>query len=69
MRTLWKSCARAAAVVTEDNSLDSHAVVIGRKLNIPLVIGVENATTQIRDGDPLTINLDKGIIQAGLRSE
>jgi pyruvate kinase len=60
---------KAAAVVTEDNSLDSHAVVIGRKLNIPLVIGVENATTQIRDGDPLTINLDKGIIQAGLRSE
>ncbi|MCA1903575.1 MAG: pyruvate kinase, partial [Cyanobacteria bacterium KgW148] len=60
---------KAAVVVTEDDNLDSHAVVIGRKLNIPVMIGVKNATSQIREGDPLTVNLDKGTIYAGLRSD
>ncbi|MFN3361905.1 MAG: pyruvate kinase [Pseudanabaenaceae cyanobacterium] len=60
---------KAAAVVTEEDSLDSHAVIIGRKLNVPLLIGVKEATKQIRDGDPVTVNFDRGKVYAGLRAD
>jgi pyruvate kinase len=60
---------RAGAVITEDGSLDSHAAIIGRKLGVPVMIGVHNATGQIRDGEPLTINFRKGIIYSGSPSE
>jgi pyruvate kinase len=60
---------RAGAVITEDAGLDSHAVIIGRKLGIPVMVGVHNATAHIRDGEPLTINFRKGIVYSGSPSE
>lgn len=60
---------RAGAVITEEGGLDSHAVVIGRKLGVPVLVGVEKATKNIRDGEPLTINFSKGIVYSGTRSE
>jgi pyruvate kinase len=60
---------KAAAVITEESSLDSHAVVIGRRLGIPILVGVRNATGFIRDGEPLSINFSKGMIYSGSRSD
>jgi len=60
---------KASAVITEDSSLDSHAVVIGRRLGIPILIGVHNATGFIRDGEPLSVNFSKGMIYSGSRSD
>jgi len=60
---------RAGAVITEDAGLDSHAVIIGRKLGIPVMVGVQNATAQIRDGELLTINFRRGIVYSGSPSE
>ncbi|CAN1208942.1 pyruvate kinase [Tumidithrix helvetica PCC 7403] len=60
---------KAAAVVTEESSLESHAVVIGRKLGIPIIVGVKNATSNIRDGEPLSINFRKGLIYTGSKSD
>ncbi len=56
---------KASAVVTEEASLESHAVVIGRKLGIPIIVGVKDATTNIRDGERLTIDFRKGMIFSG----
>jgi pyruvate kinase len=60
---------KASAVITEEASLDSHAVVIGRRLGIPVLVGVKNATGFIRDGEPLSINFNKGMIYSGSRSD
>jgi pyruvate kinase len=60
---------RAGAVITEEGGIDSHAVVIGRKLGIPVMVGVDRATALIRDGEPLTINFSKGVVYSGTRSE
>jgi pyruvate kinase len=60
---------KASAVITEESSLDSHAVVIGRRLGIPILIGVHNATGFIRDGEPLSVNFSKGMIYSGSRSD
>ncbi len=56
---------KASAVVTEDPSLESHTVVIGRRLGIPVIIGVKNATSNIRDGEPLTVDFQKGHVSSG----
>jgi pyruvate kinase len=56
---------KAAAVITEDGSLDSHAVVIGRRLGVPVMVGVNRATTSIRDGQPLSVNFSRGVIYSG----
>ncbi len=56
---------KASAVITEEASLESHAVVIGRKLGIPILVGIQDATTKIRDGEPLTIDFSKGLLFSG----
>ncbi len=56
---------KAGAIITENPSLDSHAVVIGRKLGIPVLVGVKDATRKIRDGEPLTVDLQKGLVYSG----
>ncbi|MEI6428459.1 MAG: pyruvate kinase [Pseudanabaena sp. ELA607] len=56
---------KASAVITEDSSLDSHAVIIGRRLGIPVMVGVSHATTSIRDGQPLSVNFSRGVIYSG----
>lgn len=56
---------KAAGVITEDESLTSHAAVIGLRLGIPVIVGVKNATQIIRDGTLLTLDMPRGIIYAG----
>ena len=58
---------KASAVITEEANLDSHAVIIGRRLGIPVIVGVKNATSNIRDGEPLTVDLRKGHVSSGSR--
>ncbi|MDY6937408.1 MAG: pyruvate kinase [Cyanobacteriota bacterium] len=56
---------KAAGVIAEDDSLKSHAAVIGLRLGIPVIIGVQNATQLIRDGAILTLDLERGLIYSG----
>jgi len=41
---------KASGIVTEEESLTSHAAVIGLRLGIPVIVGVKQATKVIRDG-------------------
>lgn len=59
---------KASAIITEDSSLDSHAVVIGRRLGIPVLIGVKDVTQNVRDGEPLSVDLRKGLVFSGSAS-
>ncbi|AFY70441.1 pyruvate kinase [Thalassoporum mexicanum PCC 7367] len=56
---------KAAAIITEEPSLDSHAVVIGRRLGIPVLAGVSDATIKVRDGETLTVDFPRGIVRSG----
>lgn len=53
---------KAAAVITEEGGITSHAAVICRELKIPCVIGTAIATRVLRTGDLVKINAEKGII-------
>ncbi len=56
---------KASGIITEDDSLTSHAAVIGLKLGVPVIVGVKNATEVIRDGAILTLDTQRGIIYSG----
>lgn len=56
---------KAGGIITEDDSLTSHAAVIGLRLGVPVIVGVKKATQIIRDGAILTLDMQRGLIYSG----
>ena len=56
---------RAGGIITEDDDLTGHAVIIGLRLGIPVIVGVKNATEIIRDGTILTLDARRGLVYSG----
>ncbi|OUL27932.1 pyruvate kinase [Nostoc sp. RF31YmG] len=56
---------KAAGIITEEESLTSHAAVIGLRLGVPVIVGVKKATQVIRDGTILTLDMQRGLIYSG----
>jgi phosphohistidine swiveling domain-containing protein len=54
---------RAAAVVTDEGGLTSHAAVICRELRIPCVVGTRVATKAFKDNDEVEVDADKGTVR------
>jgi pyruvate,water dikinase len=48
--------ARAAAVVTDTGSPLSHAAIVAREHGIPAVVGTKTATSELRDGERVTVD-------------
>jgi len=53
---------KAAAIVTEQGGVTSHAAIVSRELNIPCVIGTKIATKVLKDGDKVKVDANKGIV-------
>ncbi len=51
---------RAAAIVTNRGGRTCHAAIIARELGIPAVVGCENATTTLKDGQGVTVSCAEG---------
>jgi pyruvate kinase len=56
---------RAAALITEEGGITSHAAVVGLNLGIPVIVGVNNATSIFQDGQEVSVNADRGMIYYG----
>ncbi len=56
---------QAGGIIIEDNNLRSHAVVIGSKLGVPVIVGVKDATNIIQDGCMLTLDTQRGLVYSG----
>jgi len=56
---------RAAAIVTDEGGLTSHAAIVSRELGVPAVVGTKEATKKLTDGMLITVDGEKGIIFAG----
>ncbi|MHC0062332.1 pyruvate kinase [Nostoc sp. UIC 10890] len=56
---------KSGGIITEDESLTSHAAVIGLRLGVPVIVGVKQATQAIRDGAIITLDLQRGLIYSG----
>ncbi len=56
---------RAAGIVTDEGGTTSHAAIVSRELGVPAVVGAETATQQLEDGQYITIDGEKGSVEAG----
>ncbi len=53
---------KASGIITESDGLTSHAAIAGLALDIPVLIGAENATEILTSGTVVRIEGDKGIV-------
>lgn len=56
-------CRKAAAIVTDEGGITSHAAVISRELNVPCVIGTHNATNVLKTGDEIEVDAEVGTVK------
>ncbi len=54
---------KAAAIVTEQGGITSHAAIVSRELGIPCIIGTKIATKVLKDGDMVEVDANKGIVR------
>jgi phosphotransferase system enzyme I (PtsI) len=53
---------KVVAFATESGGKDSHAAILARSLGIPAVLGIEGLLSKVREGDPLIVDGDTGIV-------
>lgn len=53
----------AIAIVTEVGGLMTHGAVVAREYGIPAVVGVDEATTLIKDGERIRVDGTQGLIE------
>ena len=51
---------RASAIVTDRGGRTCHAAIIARELGIPAVVGTQDATQKIADGEAVTVSCAEG---------
>ncbi len=58
---------KAAAIVTDQGGILSHAAIVARELRIPCIVGTKNATQVLAEGMNVIVDADKGVVYpAGL---
>ena len=53
----------AAGLVTEVGGLMTHGAVVAREYGIPAVVGLDNATRKIRDGQIIRVDGTRGFVE------
>jgi len=56
---------RAVAIVTNRGGRTAHAAIVSRELGIPCVVGAEDATTVLTDGQVITVDGSAGKVYEG----
>lgn len=56
---------RAAAIVTDEGGVTCHAAIVGRELGRPVIVGTRSATTDITDGQTITVDGTAGVVYPG----
>ncbi|MFH1426726.1 MAG: PEP-utilizing enzyme [Candidatus Kerfeldbacteria bacterium] len=54
---------KAAAIVTDEGGVTSHAAIVSRELGIPCIIGTKIATSVFKDGDQIEVNANHGWVR------
>ena len=56
---------KAAAVITEQGGITSHAAIVALNLGIPVILGVQHALELLHDGSEVTVYAEVGVIYSG----
>lgn len=57
---------KAAAIVTDEGGMTSHAAIVSRELGTPCIVGTGNATKVIQTGMEVTVDASRGIVYEGI---
>lgn len=56
---------KAAALITEVGGLTSHGAIVGLEFGIPVIVGVDAATSILSEGETITVDGQRGLIYRG----
>jgi len=56
---------RAAAIVTDEGGMTSHAAIVSRELGVPAVVGCGGATRTLENGQVVTVDGEMGTVRNG----
>jgi len=59
------SMQKASAIVTDEGGITAHAAIVSREMGIPAVVGTENATSILEDGQEITVDGFNGKVFLG----
>jgi pyruvate, water dikinase len=59
------SMEKATAIITDEGGITSHAAIVSREMGIPCVVGTNEATKILKDGDIVTVDGNSGKVIAG----
>lgn len=54
---------RAAAIVTDEGGITSHAAIVSRELGLPCIVGTRVATKLFKDGDLVEVDANHGVVR------
>lgn len=53
----------AAAFITDEGGITSHAAIVAREMKKPCIIGTKIATQVLKDGDMVEVDAEKGLVR------
>ncbi len=56
---------KASAIVTDEGGMTAHAAIVSRELGIPCVVGTQEGTRRIPDGEVITVDAAEGVVYRG----
>ncbi|HEX5796976.1 MAG TPA: PEP/pyruvate-binding domain-containing protein [Candidatus Saccharimonadales bacterium] len=54
---------KAAAIITDEGGITSHAAIVSRELNKPCIIGTRIATQVLKTGDKVEVDANNGVVR------
>ena len=59
---------KAAAIVTDTGGMTSHAAIVSRELGVPCIVGTQEATKILKEGDTVSVDGTHGMVYEGMIS-
>ena len=56
---------KAAAIVTQEGGMTSHAAIVGINLGKPVIVSAENILSKVKDGELITVDTTRGAVYRG----
>ena len=52
----------SSGLIVEEDGMNSHAAIVGLSLDLPVLLGAENATTILKSGAYITLDSRRGVV-------
>ena len=56
---------KAAAVITEEAGIASHAAIVGLNIGVSVIVGIKDARNKFKNGEVFTLDVNRGAIYRG----